>query len=402
MKVDYRAATDILKNAVGVTVTEEADIGRIYGRILAEDIKASENVPSFERSPYDGYAFMAADTVGASGENPVTLTVIEDIRAGQTAEKEVKTGTAIRLMTGAMIPEGADAVCKYEDTEYTDASVTIRKSYIPGDNVVKAGEDIMQGTLLAQKGITADAGLIGAMASLGITKARVYKRPLAGIISTGDELTDSGSIPEPGKIRNSNRYTIAAALEHIGYDTFYIGHAGDSIEETKSLIEKGYNECDVIISTGGVSAGDYDLVPDAMTEAGYEILLKGVGMKPGMACAYGVKGGKLMLALSGNPASSLTNLQCICYPALRKLAGYKEYDHKLIKVRLKDDCLKAGRGTRFLRGSIDINDGEAYLCAPTGQGNVVISSSIGCNAYGILTDMQSPVKSGTLIPGFFV
>jgi molybdopterin molybdotransferase len=233
-----------------------------------------------------------------------------------------------------------------------------------------------------------------------MTRVKVYRKPLAGIISTGDEVVDVSAAPGPGKIRNSNRYIMAAALKGIGFDTVYLGHAGDSVEEIRSLIDKGYRECDIIISTGGVSVGDYDLVPDAMEESDCKILVRGVGMKPGMACAYGVKDGKVMLALSGNPASSLTNLQCICYPALRKLAGYRDYDHKLIKMKLKNECKKAGKGTRFLRGRLEIIDGEAYLDFPDEQGNVVISSTIGCNAYGIVTDMKAPAAKGTIVDAF--
>ncbi|MCR5002377.1 MAG: molybdopterin molybdotransferase MoeA, partial [Lachnospiraceae bacterium] len=307
----------------------------------------------------------------------------------------------IRLMTGAPIPEGSDAVCKYEDTDYTEEAVSLKREYRPGENIIRAGEDIKKGTLLIKAGSLIDAGMMGTMASLGVMKVKVCKRPLAGIISTGDELVDAASIPGPGMIRNSNRYTMAAALKGIGIDTVYLGHARDDTEETKRLIEKG-EKCDIIISTGGVSAGDHDLVPDAMEEAGFEFLVRGVRIKPGMACAYGLKDGKLMLALSGNPASSLTNLQCICYPALKKLAGYRDYDHKLIKMKLKDECKKAGKGTRFLRGRLDIIEGGAFLAAPLDQGNVVISSAIGCNAYGILTDMRAPLLSGSVIEGFLV
>ena len=235
-----------------------------------------------------------------------------------------------------------------------------------------------------------------------MTEVKVFKKPAAGIISTGDELVDASVTPGPGKIRNSNRYTIEAALKSIGFDTIYLGHADDAVEDIKALIVKGYRECDIIISTGGVSVGDYDLVPAAMESAGFKISVRGVGMKPGMACAYGLKEGKIMLALSGNPASSLTNLQCICFPALRKLAGYRDYDHKLLKLKLKDDCKKAGRGIRFLRGRLEIIDGEAYIAAPNDQGNVVISSAIGCNAYGILTDMKAPVPGGTMVDAFLI
>ena len=402
MATDYKEAIRILNENVGIVGTEEIGLDSAYGRVLAEDVKATEDVPAFDRSPYDGYAFMAEDTIGACDGNPVTLKVIENIRAGEVPGNRVIKGTAIRLMTGAPLPEGADAICKYEDTEFTDTTVTLYKEYGPDDNVIRAGEDIKKGTLLAKAGSVIDTGLLGTMASFGMTKFRVFRRPVAGIISTGDEVVDVTAVPGSGKIRNSNRYTMAAALDSISFDTVQLGHAGDSVEEIKSLIEKGNRECDIIISTGGVSVGDYDLVPDAMEESGYEVMVRGVGMKPGMACAYGIKAGKVMLALSGNPASSLTNLQCICYPALRKLAGHRDSDHKLIKVKLVSEYKKAGKGTRFLRGRLEIIDGEAYLDFPKEQGNVVISSTVGCNAYGILTDMKAPVAGGTVVEGFLV
>ena len=402
MATDPREAVKILADSVAVMGTEEINLENAAGRVLAEDIIAKENVPSFDRSPYDGYAFRAEDTAGAADEKPVILKVIENIRAGQQASSAITGGCAIRLMTGAPLPEGADAICKYEDTDFTDTQVAIRQKYRSGENVIRAGEDISKGSRLARRGSVIDAGLTGIMASLGMLKVPVYKRLKAGIISTGDEVVGAESVPGPGKIRNSNRYTIAAALDGIGADTLYLGHATDDIKDIKDLIIKGERECDIIISTGGVSAGDYDLVPDAMEGSGYEILVRGVRMKPGMACAYGLKEGKIMLALSGNPASSLTNLQCICYPALKKLAGYRDYDHKLIKLKLKNECKKAGKGTRFLRGKFELTDGEAYLDFPKEQGNVVISSAAFCNAYGIVTDMKAPVPAGTLVDAFLI
>ncbi len=402
MAAAFKDAIGILTENIGIAGYEETELVSAAGRVLAEDIKAAENVPSFDRSPYDGYAFRAEDTAGACDEDPVTLKVIENIRAGEVPKNRVIKGTAIRLMTGAPLPEGADAICKYEDTDFTDTAVTLYREYRTNDNVIRAGEDIKRGTLLATVGTVIDTGLIATMASFGMTAVKVFKKPVAGIISTGDEVVDISAIPGPGKIRNSNRYMIAAAVESIGFDTVYLGHANDSVEDIKSLTDKGYRECDIIVSTGGVSVGDYDLVPDAMEAAGFKIMVHGVGMKPGMACAYGLKEGKVMLALSGNPASSLTNLQCICYPALKKLAGYREFDHKLIKLKLKNECKKAGKGTRFLRGRLEMIDGEAYLDFPKEQGNAVISSAIGCNAYGIVTDMQAPVPGGVMVDAFLI
>jgi molybdopterin molybdotransferase len=158
--------------------------------------------------------------------------------------------------------------------------------------------------------------------------------------------------------------------------------------------------CDVIISTGGVSVGDYDLVPEAMLQAGYEVFVRGVDIKPGMACAYGVKGDRLMLALSGNPASALTNLECVCLPALKKMAGFTEYQHTAIKMTLEDELQKGANGIRFVRGRLEYEDGRTVLKASSEQGNTVISSAIGTNAYGIIKDRQGPIPAGTLLDGF--
>ena len=401
-KADYKDAGEILIDHVREVSTVIVNIEELYGRVLAEDIIATEDVPAYARSPYDGYAFRSVDTEGASEERPVVLDIIESIRVNQVPFNIISAGTAIRLVTGSPLPGGADAVCKFEETEFNDKIVKIRRKYEPGENIICAGEDIERGTLLAKRGSVIDAGLIGAMASLGIRQAEVYRRVIAGIISTGDEVIDLGEPLKPGMIRNSNRYTISAALKSIGIDTVYLGHAGDDKDEIKKLIMLGEGGCDIIVSTGGVSAGEYDLVPEAMEMAGFELLVRGVNIKPGMACAYGFKDGMLMLALSGNPASSLTNLQCVCYPALRKLTGIAEYGHELIKMKIGNDCIKRSRGVRFIRGNIGIEDGTAVLRASGEQGNIVISSAIGCNAYGIISIDEGAIKAGTMIDGFFV
>jgi len=403
MSVEFSEAVKLLSERVSAAGMEEVDLKYSYGRILGSDIYAGEDIPSFDRSPYDGYAFRAADTEGASEDHPVTLKVIENIRAGQMPSKEVTGGTAIRLMTGAPLPEGADTICKYEDTDFTDTTVSIKKNYRAGDNIVKAGEDVKKGTQIVGKGCPVDPGIAGALSSLGQLSVTVYKKPLAGIISTGDEVVDPGEKPVPGKIRNSNRYTLEAALSKIGIDSVYLGHADDRVNDIRKLMEEGEERCDLIISTGGVSVGDYDLVPDAMTGYGVEIFLDGVRMKPGMACVYGVKNDKLFLGLSGNPASALTNLQCVCFPALRKLTGLKEYDHRYVNF-MADTEIPGSRSvfTRFIRGKTVIRDGEIMFNAPSAQGNVVISSAVCCDTYGILPPGSPAVKSGGRLKGILI
>ena len=406
-KMDYKEAALLLEKTINPVETEDIPIEKCLGRVLGSDITAAENVPSFDRSPYDGYAFRAEDTIGASETKPVTLQVVENIRAGQMPAQKIESGLSTRLMTGAPIPEGANAVCKYEDTEFTEESVTIKNEYKPGDNVVTAGEDIRFGTVVLNKGYRIDAGMMGTLASLGIMTVPVHRTPVAGILSTGDEVVEAGEFLPPGKIRNSNRYTIAAALESIGVQTVYLGQAADTVEDICRLIREGEDKCDMLISTGGVSVGDYDLVPDAMKECGYEIPVRGVAMKPGMACAYGIKkedsNTRLMLGLSGNPASSLTNLQCVCYPAIKKMMGLDQYEHQVVQIKVGDEIKKgAGKGTRFVRGRIAFRDGDIFFDSPSSQGNVVISSAARCDAYGVISGLKAPIKTGTKINVFSV
>lgn len=400
--MEYKEAEKLLLQNVTPVETENVTTEDLFSRILAEDLTAEMDVPHFDRSPYDGYAFKAEDTKDAGESNPVTLRVIENIRAGQTPEKEVVSGTAIRLMTGAPLPAGADAICKYEDTDFTDETVNIKRKYSAGDNIIWHGEDIKKGTVLVKRGEVVDAAVMGIVSSLGMTGLKVYKKPVAALISTGDELADIDEGLKPGKIRNSNRYILSGALESIGFETVYAGHASDDIGDIQGRILSAEKMGDIIISTGGVSAGDYDLVPDAMQKAGYEIIVDGIDMKPGMACVFGVKKGRLMLALSGNPASALTNLQCICYPALKKLAGSEHHDHRLIMMRLKNDYKKSRRGIRFLRGVLSIEDGTAVFTAPERQGNIVISSAALCNAYACLPEGTEPLRAGDTVEGFTV
>ena len=401
-RAQFREAELLLLKYAKLVGSETVSVQDLFFRVLSEDIVAAENVPHFDRSPYDGYAFRSQDTGGAKDGKTVTLKVIDNIRAGQTSKKKVESGSAVRLMTGAPLPEGADAICRYEDTDFTDETVTIKNEYSPGQNVIRAGESIKKGALLVKKGVRADAAIAGIVSSLGLTDIPVYKRPKAALISTGEEVVDIDVKPPVGMIRNSNRYSLFAALCSIGFDPFFAGHAKDDTKEIADMILSAGEKSDIIVSTGGVSAGDFDLVPDAMKEAGYEIFIKGVEIKPGMACAYGVKEGKLMLALSGNPASSLTNLQCICLPALKKIAGLSDFEHRMIKMELKNGIYKGGKGTRFIRGIFSVEDGKAFFDPPKEQGNVMMGSAAYCNAYVCVPEGRSPIEPGETAEGFLL
>lgn len=403
-KTDYVTARSLLLDAVKPVETERIALSKSGGRILAQDLIAAESIPPFDRSPYDGYAFRAVDTVGASKETPVVLRILEEVSAGCVPTVTVTEGTAVKLLTGAPIPMGADAVVMYERTEFTRETVTIFSPASSGDNIVYIGEDIHKGTVLARRGDVIDPGIAGTLASQGIAAPVVYRVPRVGILSTGSELVeaDEASWLGPGKIRNSNRHTLEAALKVLGCESVYLGIAGDSAKEICALIKKGLVECDAVISTGGVSVGDCDLTPDAMELAGVKLLFQGVDMKPGMACACGVYGGKPVCGLSGNPASALTNFYAIALPALRKLMGRRNPLLRQIKVTLANDFSKKSPKTRFLRGKLELNDGKVYMLLPEDQGNAVLSSTIGCDVMAIVPEGSGPVSAGMELEGFLL
>lgn len=401
---DYTTARELLLNMTGPVATERVALSESGGRILAEDLIAAENVPAFDRSPYDGYAFRTADVAAATRECPVTLRILEEIPAGKVPTIPVAEGTASKVLTGAPVPAGADAVIKFEDTAFDTKTVTLFAPAKSGQNIVRAGEDVTRGSVLARCGDVIDPGLAGTLASQGIHRPTVYCRPKAGILSTGSELAEIGADfgPGPGKIYNSNRYMLEAALRDMGYDCVYLGTAGDSEEEICGCIQAGLAACDVIISTGGVSVGDYDLTASAMKKAGVELLFQGVDMKPGMACAYGVCRGKPVCGLSGNPASALTNLYAVAFPALRKLAGLRDPLPEIIGVTLTGGFGKKSPRLRFLRGRLELRDGRVCMTLPQDQGNVILSSAIGCNVMAVVPAGSGPVAAGTVLEGFLL
>lgn len=397
----YPAARDALLGRVGPVEPERVPLDQSLGRILAEDLVAAENIPGFDRTAYDGYAFRAADLQNASRETPVTLRITEEIPAGATPTREVVPGTCAKVLTGAPIPPGADAVLNYEVTSFTDTEVTFFESVAPGSNVVRAGEDVRKGAVLARKGDVIDPGTVGTLAAQGVTRPLVYRAVRVAILSTGSELVDADQTPGPGQIRNTNAHTLSAALRRIGAEPVYLGIAPDTEEGIAACFELGLRDCDAVISTGGVSVGDYDLTPAAMARIGVEMLVRGVALKPGMACAYGVRDGKLVCGLSGNPASCVVNLYTVALPALRKLCGCREPVPQEITMSLTGGFQKPSKVTRVLRGSLDLRDGTVRL-VPGRQGNVVLSGTIGCDAFAVIPAGSGPLEDGAKLKGFLL
>lgn len=383
--------------------TERINLIDALGRVLGRDVRAEENVPPFARSPYDGYAFRAEDTTGATDTNPVTLEVIEEVPAGYAPLKKVAIGQAVKILTGAPIPEGADAVTKYEETGINGAYVEIYTSFKSGENIVPAGEDVAIDSVIAYKGTVVSPPIIGLMSALGISEVEVHKCPRIAIISTGDELLDISEPLSPGKIRNSNAYTLAAYCKELGTAPVIMGSVKDKTEEVAQFIEQGLKEADMVITTGGVSVGDYDVVGDAVKAVGAETLFWKIEIKPGSPSLAAIKDGKLILALSGSPAAAMVIYQLLGILFIKKLAGWSQVFHPQIKVILKKDFRKASPRRRFLRGRLVVEDGIAYVeTIGGGQGNGVLRSLIGCDILAEIPEGSGPLKAGEKLTAYWL
>ena len=400
--MDYTRARDLLLARVSPVDCEQVPLADCAGRVLAEALTAAEDVPPFDRSPYDGYALRAADTAGIDGERPVTLKILEEIPAGRVGRCAVTPGAAAKVLTGSPLPEGADAIVPFEGTRFTEETVTLFKPVAPGSNVIRAGEDVRTGDLLAAAGTVIDGGLAATLAGQNVAWPRVFRVPRVGVVSTGSELVEPGRPLSPGRIYNTSRYALAATLQRDGTEPVFVGCAGDEVDAIAALIRDGLSRCDALVLTGGVSVGDYDLTPDAMERCGVELLFRGVALKPGMACCYGLAGGKPVMALSGNPASAMTNYYAIARPSVKKLCGLRDTLPHVVELTLATPFEKKSGATRLLRGVLEIDGGRATLRLSGNQGNVVVSSLIGCSAIAEVPAGSGPLPAGTILKGFLL
>ncbi|MGI6451799.1 MAG: gephyrin-like molybdotransferase Glp [Desulfitobacteriia bacterium] len=382
--------------------TEDVALQDSLGRVLAKDIKAEENIPPFARSPYDGYVVRAEDTRGASQDRPVSLEVIEEVPAGYAPKKKITPGTAVKILTGAPIPEGGDAVIKFEETVAQGNRVSVFAALRADENIVPAGEDVAKGDVIACRGTVVSPPLLGLMASLGFTRVPVYQPPRIALISTGDELLDIHEPLQPGKIRNSNSYTLAAYCREIGAQPLIMGTPGDKVEEVALKLQEGLEQADMVITTGGVSVGDYDVLGEAVEYIGAQTLYWKIDIKPGAPNLTAVKEGKVILSLSGNPASALVIFHLLGVPFLKKLAGRADYLHARIAVTLLNGFRKASPRRRFLRGKLRIEKDKAFMEITGEQGNGVLRSMIGCDLLAEIPAGSGPLEAGSQLSAYLI
>jgi molybdopterin molybdotransferase len=364
------------------------------GRILSRDIVAQDNIPFFDRSPLDGYALLAEDTEYAAPSRPVRLKVLEEIPAGYVASRKITSGTAVRVMTGAPIPEGADVVVKYEEVQQEKGFVSILRPLKSRDNVVYAGEDVRKGEVVAKQGIVVSPALIGLLAGLGITSVPVYHRIKVAVLSTGDELIGIGESLRPGKIYDSNRHTLQARCLELGVEPVMLGNVADRQDQVAERIHEGLRQADVVITTGGVSVGDYDVVRDAFEEVGADILFWKVDIKPGSPILAATKGQKILAGLSGNPVAALITFDLLIIPLLKKMMGRQKYLYSKIQGTLLDSFKKSSEQRRFLRARLLERGGNTLIRLTGIQNNSALKSMMECNLF-----VDVPAGSGPLSPG---
>ena len=374
-------ALEILNKNTKALKSEVVSIKDSLKRVLYGDVKSKINNPPFNKSVFDGYAFKSEDSKGTSKENPIELKIVDEIFAGMWPEIEIKHGEAIRIMTGAPIPMGADCVLKQEETERHGDLVKIFKEMKSYENISFMGEDIKIGETLIKKGKRLDYADLGIMASSGISEVLVYKKPRVSIISTGDEVCDINSTLKPGKIYDSNLYSLSARIEELGYNVLSMEHVGDNILKIGEAIEKAFEKSDIVFTTGGASVGEKDLMQKVSESIGFEKLFWKIKIKPGSAVVCSKKEEKILISLSGNPNAALTTFELLGKPVLKKLEGEEEnINIKREKGVLMDSFNKKSPQRRFLRGNVIYDEkGTKVYITQIKSGHGILSSLLNAN-----------------------
>jgi len=371
---------------------EAAQLLASAGRVLGKPVVADRDFPPFRRAMRDGYAVRAADLA----QLPATLEVIAEIKAGIAPEDlpaEIGPGQAARIMTGAPTPTGADAVVMVEYTSLRGARVTITRGIASGDNVVPVGSEARQGEVLLEPGMGIDYSVIAVAASVGQDSLWVFRRPKVAILSTGDEVVEVHQRPGPNQIRNSNSYSLAAQVQGAGGDPKILGIARDETRHLRSLIQQGL-EHDLLLLTGGVSMGKYDLVEQVLAELGAEFFFTGAQIQPGRPIVFGRANGKYFFGLPGNPVSTMVTFELFARPMLEGLAGRASRKLTFLHARLKSEIKTRTGLTRFLPGLLsgEFEGSEVELARWHGSGDV--ASSARANCYIVIPPDRERIAAG--------
>ena len=360
--IEFEEARALVLSALKTRPPESVLLAEALGRTLARDIKARENIPPFNKATMDGYALRAEDIRAAGKDAAVELEVLEDLPAGRVSRRSVGRGQAVRIMTGAPLPKGADAVVMVEDTERSGGRVIIRRAVRPADNTGQAGEDLKKGELVLERGAVIGPAETGMLAATGLARVPVVRRPKLAVIATGDEIVEPGERKAAGQIRNSNGPALLAMALRAGADAKYLGIARDSSSSLRAKLARAKGT-DILVLTGGVSVGDYDLVKDELRAAGVKPVFWQVRIKPGKPVFFGRRGSQLVFGLPGNPTSAMVTFLLFVQPAIERLLGRTNPGPWAGRAVLTEDVvIKPGR-TQFLRGVLDA-EGPVLTVAP--------------------------------------
>jgi len=375
---------------------EKVSILDALGRVIGEDIYAGRALPPKDHSVMDGYALRSVDTRGTSPENPVIFDIVEDIPAGAIPKMRIQVGQAARIMTGAPLPKGADAVVRMEDARKEGNRVVLFVEARKGQNIRYAGEDVQAGEKVLSRGEIIRPAEVGMLASLGRSFILIHQRPLVAIVATGDELAGIDEPPSPWKIIGSNSYSLAALVRECGGIPIQTGIAKDRREDLLAKF-RAVMRADIILSSGGVSVGDYDLVKEIMKGPGNRMQFWQVAMKPGRPLAFGALGDVPIVGLPGNPVSSMVCFEQLIRPAILKMLGHENLFRRTVRARLGEDITKKKGMRYFIRARIR-RDGEDYVVVTTDrQGSDILKSMVRVNGLIILPEEATTVRKGSMV-----
>jgi molybdopterin molybdotransferase len=362
-------------SAIPVLGAETVELTAAFGRVLGESVVAGRDLPPWDNSAMDGYALRAADAAGASPAHPARLRLLGEVPAGSVAERPVGVGEAYRILTGAPLPEGADAVVPQEDVRSEAGALLVPRPVEHGEYVRPRGEDIRRGEPVLGPGAVLGPPALGVLAALGRPLLRVYQRPRVAILSTGDELVEVDVTPRPGQIANSNSYTLGAQVLEAGGLPVHLGIARDNRQELEERFRAGLS-ADVLVSSAGVSVGDRDLVREVMEKLGAELDFWKVSMRPGKPLTFGRRAGRPFFGLPGNPVSSMVTFELFVRPALRRMGGHPELFRPRARARALEPLDNPGPRRGYLRVRIG-RDGDELTARPTGgQGSGILRSML--------------------------
>jgi molybdopterin molybdotransferase len=377
------------------------------GQVLVEDVVSDIDIPPHDNTSMDGYAVRASDTVGASPQRPIPLRVAGELAAGYVFEGAVEPGTAVRIMTGAPIPAGADAVVPFEETDEPEGrafgsfaksrvAVGVLKGASPGANVRRLGEDVRRGQVILSNGAVLHPAQIGVLASLGKATVRVHRRPTVAILSTGDEVQQPGTPLRPGQIYDSNAYSIAAMVREAGGVPKQLGIAKDTVEELTEKIRDGL-DCDMLVTSAGVSRGDYDVVKDVLAKEG-EVAFWTVRMRPGKPLAFGAfaSGDRRVphIGLPGNPVSSMVSFELFGRPAIYKMLGRDDWQRPVVRAVTEEPITNPDSRRVYARAIVTKHHGRYYASLTGPQGSGILTSMAVANALAIVPEDVPVVEAG--------